>query len=232
MQRGVVMDIIVPQKSARQVIEENFPQHVRMKIPQIMYNAYMWSYRVVENTPLLNWKRGKTLTPHIKNMAVEFFLVQEIKNGNLPFNWRVSHNSNKSATLIELYNDQMLLHVNQVATKKNVARPAFCRDQYIQEFQSYINFERLEDSSEVSHNKPKYFQLNHGYQSMEPLFISLGIPNKNEKWEDNIQLLDEFSVFEGKYPKSKPEDIKDFSLEEFQQFAEEVEKNEHKGSKQ
>lgn len=222
------MDIIIPEKNAREVIEENFSREVRMKIPQIIYNAYNWSYRVIQNTALLNWERGKTLAPHIKNIAVEFFLVQEIKNGNLPFRWRVSHNSNKSATLIELYDDQILLHINQVATKNKVARRAFCRDQYIQKFQSYIDFDDLKEPSNTIKDKPKYFQLNHGYQSMEPLFISLGIPNKHQKWEDNIQLLDEFSVFEGKYPKSKPEDIKDFSLEEFQLFTEEVEKNERK----
>ncbi|HFK1463289.1 hypothetical protein SAMN04487919_104334 [Bacillus sp. ok061] len=224
------MNIIIPEKSAREVIDENFTKEIRVKLQRIIYDAYMWSFRLVENTALLNWERGKTLLPNIKNVAVEFFLVQEIKNGNLPLNWRVSYTSNKSASLIELYKDNLLLHVNQVTSKNNIARPAFCRDQYIQPFQSYIDFDNNLKFVETVEEKPKYFQLNHGYQSQEPLFIALGIPGANRKWIERIQLLDEFVVIEGKYPKSKPEDIKEFSLEEFQRFAEEVGNNEQKES--
>ncbi|MCA0150306.1 hypothetical protein LCD52_16095 [Rossellomorea vietnamensis] len=224
------MSIVVPEKSARQVIDENFPIELRSKFPKIINNAYFWAYRTLQNTSLLNWERGKSLLPHIKNIAVEFFLVQEIKNNNLPLSWRVSFTSNKSASLIELYNDDILLHINQVRNKLSIGRAAYCRNQHIQHFQSYINFENINDKNNTVQGKPKYFQLNHGYQSQEPLFISLGIPGTNKKWVDNIQLLDEFTVVEGQYPKSKPEDIKDFSLEEFQQFAEEVDKNESKAT--
>lgn len=225
IQRGDLMNIIVPDKSARELIEENFPRVVRMRLPQIIYDAYMWSHRIVENTALLNWERGKSLTPNIKNIAVEFFLVQEIKKGNLPLNWRVSYTSNKSASLIELYTGELLLHVNQVGNHNKIARAAFCRDQYIQPFQSYIDFDGENLLTNTIQNQPKYFQLNHGYQSQEPLFISLGIPGMNKKWVEKIQLLEEFAVFKGKYPKSKPENIEEFRLEEFQQFAEEVEEN-------
>ena len=77
--------------------------------------------------------------------------------------------------------------------------------------------------------KPQYFQLNHGYQSIEPLFISLGIPGDNRKWIDNIQLLNELVSIEGRLPKSKVENIEGFSLEDFQQFADEVDSNDIKG---
>ncbi|MFD2442531.1 hypothetical protein ACFSO7_00730 [Bacillus sp. CGMCC 1.16607] len=224
------MHIIVPDKTAREVIEEAFPIEVRIKLPQIILDAYKWSFRIVENTSLLNWIRGRTLTPNIKNIAVEFFLVQEIKNGNLPLNWRVSYTSNKSASLIELYSDEILLHINQVGSHRKIARAAFCRDQYIQPFQSYIDFDGNSQYLSTVENKQKYFQLNHGYQSHEPLFVSLGIPGANRKWIDNIQLLKEFAVYKGRYPKSKLENINDFSLEDFQQFAEEVENNELKES--
>ncbi|PLR83891.1 hypothetical protein CVD25_22720 [Bacillus canaveralius] len=224
------MSINIQEKSAREVIETCFPREVRMKIPGIINNAYMWSYRITQNTGLFNWERGKTLIPNIKNIAVEFFLVQEIKNGNLPLKWRVGYTSNKSASLIELYTDELLLHVNQVNSKNNIGRPAFCRDQYIKHFQSYIDFDEHGLSFDEIRDKPQYFQLNHGYQSQEPLFISLGIPGENEKWIGEIQLLEEFTLIDGKYPKSKPEDIKEFSLEEFQQFAEEVGKNEREGT--
>lgn len=225
------MSIVIPEKSAREVIEDAFPKEVRMKLPNIIADAYKWSYRLVENTAILSWVRGKTLTPHIKNIAVEFFLVQEIKNGNLPLNWRVNYTSNKSASFIEFYSSYVLLHVNQVSGKGRIARDAFCRDQYIQPFQSYIEFDEENQYTGTVEDQLKYFQLNHGYQSTEPSFISLGIPGINKKWVDNIQLLEEYVVYNGKYPKSKPENIEDISLEDFQQFAEEVEKNEFKESK-
>ncbi len=224
------MNIIVPDKDAREVIEHAFPIELRMKFPQIILNAYMWSYRIVKNTPLLNWERGRTLTPNIKNIAVEFFLVQEIKKGNLPLKWRVSYTSNKSASLIDLFTDDFLLHINQVAKPTKIARAAFCRDQHIQPFQSYIDFDDNYEYINTVEKKQKYFQLNHGYQSQEPLFVNLGIPGANRKWIDNIQLLKEFAVYDGRYPKSKLEDIKEFSLEDFQLFAEEVENNEQQES--
>lgn len=142
----------------------------------------------------------------------------------------MSFTSNRSASLIELYTGDVLLHVNQVSSQTKIARPAFCRDQHIKPFHAYIDLWNETDYKDVVDTKPKYFQLNHGYQSLEPNFISLGIPGTNNKWVDQIPLLEEFTVLEGRYPKSKPEAIQDFSLEEFQQFAEEGENIGHKES--
>ncbi len=223
------MNIVIQKEDAREVIEKHFGVEIRRKLPKIIYDAYFWSHRIIENTSMLNWIRGKSLLPNIKNIAVEFFIVQEIKNGNLPFQWRVNYTTNKSASFIEIFNDSILLHVNQVANKKKIARPAFCRDQYIQSFQSYIEFQPEISTFDQVNKKPQYFQLNHGYQSIEPLFISLGIPGDNRKWIDNIQLLNELVSIEGRLPKSKVENIEGFSLEDFQQFADEVDSNDIKG---
>ncbi|MGG0516607.1 hypothetical protein [Bacillus pseudomycoides] len=224
--------IVIPEQDPREIIEKYFPRNIRTRIPEVINNAYGWCYIHAENTPLLNWTRGKSILPNIKNIAVEFFVREEIKKGNLPFQWRVNYNRNRSASLIEIYNDEMVLHINQVAKKSSIARPAYCRDQYIKSLQCYWDF-----GNELNSEEPRmiekdklYFQLNHGYQSESPLFVSLGIPGKDKQWVEAIQLLDEFVTIQGVHPKSKVEEIPGFSLEDLQQFTNEVERDERNNS--
>lgn len=214
------MKIVVAEEVPRKVIEENFEFEIRMKFPKIINDAYFWAHRLIENTATLNWIRGNSLLPNIKNIAVEYFLVQEIKNGKLPLQWRINYTSNRSASFIEIFNDSLLLHVNQVQNKKCIGRPAFCRDQHLEHFQTYFNIEPEKNVVNFVKDKQRYFQLNHGYQSREPLFINLGIPGSNRKWIDNINILEEFASIEGRFPKSKPENIEELNLEEFQRYAE------------
>ncbi|MED3310336.1 hypothetical protein P4436_05865 [Bacillus thuringiensis] len=224
--------IVVPEQDPREIIENYFPRIIRTRIPQVINNAYGWCYTHAENTPAFDWKRGNSLVPNMKNIVVEFFIREEIKKGNLPFNWRVSYNRNKSASLIEVYNDDIVLHINQVARKSAIARPAYCRDQYVKSVQCYWDWGNELDAEEpriIEKNK-LYFQLNHGYQSQSPLFVSLGIPGRNKKWVEAIQLLDEFVTIQGVHPKSTVEEIKEFSLEDLQQFTNEVERDERNNS--
>ena len=116
------MNIVIQKEDAREVIEKHFGVEIRRKLPKIIYDAYFWSHRIIENTSMLNWIRGKSLLPNIKNIAVEFFIVQEIKNGNLPFQWRVNYTTNKSASFIEIQYCCMLI---KLLTKRKLQDQLF-----------------------------------------------------------------------------------------------------------
>lgn len=169
---------------------------------------------------MFHTQRGKKLaTPEIKNLAVEFFAIQSVKNGELPFKHRTGYNSNRSHSFLELYNSDSLFHFNQVKSKTMCARKAECRDRHIKPLESYINIDE-QNNSYIDFDNQRYFQINHGYQSSSPSFITLGIPNKEGVLKGSIFLLEEYRVIEGFYPKSKIESLDDFSFEEFQRYAE------------
>jgi hypothetical protein len=215
---------LVIKQDPKLVINNHVPLAVRAKFAQVVVNAYKWSEMLFNNTAAFKSIRGKKrLLPEIKNIAVEFFVMQAVKNRDLPFEFRINYNSNRSHPYLELFNDRSLIHFNQVKRKNNCGRKAFCRDRLIQPISSYINFEK----NSVEYDDQLYFQLNHGYQSETPSFLTLGIPSVYGKFEASIQLLEEFTAIEGYYPKSTVKNIDDMSFEEFEQFAEgEVSRNE------
>lgn len=220
---GVFVKIEV-EDAPREIINQCIPLEVRKKLTKLIMDAYQWSDLLIKNTSVFKSARGiKRLLPEIKNVAVEFFVMQAAKNKELPFSYRIGYNSNHSHPFIELFNDSTLIHFNQVRTKRSGGRKAFCRDRHLKPITSYIDFE---DGNTIKYEDQRYFQVNHGYQTETPAFITLGIPNIEGKFESSIYLLEEFSVFEGYYPKSKIENVDELSFEDFQRFAEGEEGNE------
>lgn len=212
------MEIII-NPAPREITNKFIPFPTRSRLSQAIVDAYKWSDILLNNTAAFKTLRGKKrLLPEIKNIAVEFFVIQAVKNGELPFKHRVSFNSNYSHPFLELYTDELLIHFNQVQYKSKCARKAFCRDKHIKPIQSYINYDDAINS--VRFDDQRYFQVNHGYQTETPSFISLGIPNEKGKFEDYIPLMEEFAVTEGFYPKSKIQALDEFSFEDFQRYAE------------
>ncbi|GEM01927.1 hypothetical protein SAMN05421839_1184 [Halolactibacillus halophilus] len=196
----------------------------RKKLGQLVTDAYKWSSLLQENTLQLKTIRGKKrLLPEIKNVSIEFFLIQAMKNNELPFKYRFANNVRGSHPYLELYNDDTIIHVNQVSRKNMCARKAICRDVLFKPIQSYIEFEELD---EISYHEKRYFQLNHGYQTSTPEFVTLGIPNNSYKFDASIPILEEYTAIEGHLPKSKIEKIDGDFLDAFQRYAEGDEQNE------
>ncbi|MDU0331954.1 hypothetical protein ACTNDP_22135 [Paenibacillus barengoltzii] len=212
--------LIVINPEPRDIIDTYIPMSIRSRMCQAIVDAYKWSDILLSNTSIFKSVRGKKrLLPEIKNVAVEFFIVQAIKNGEIPLNYRIKFNSNFSHPFLELYNNDVLIHINQVKSKNQCARKAFCRDRLIKPIQSYIDVDS-DQGAHISYDSQKYFQMNHGYQTSIPSFVNLGIPNSRGDMEASIQLLEEYRVVEGFYPKSQIETIDEFTFEEFQRYAE------------
>ncbi|MBA9086550.1 hypothetical protein FHR92_003028 [Fontibacillus solani] len=218
------MEVVI-NPEPRAIIDSHIPMPVRARVCQAIVDAYKWSEILLNNTSIFKSVRGKKrLLPEIKNVAVEFFVVQAIKNGEIPLEYRIKFNSNFSHPFLELYNSEVLIHFNQVKTKNQCGRKAFCRDRLIKPIQSYIEVDN-DLETHISYDTQKYFQMNHGYQTTIPSFVNLGIPNDQGVLEASVQLLEEYRVIEGYYPESQIETIDEFTFEEFQRYAEGEEAN-------
>jgi len=215
---GKFMNFII-KDDPRAIIDLHIPFTERSKMLQIIVDAYKWSDMLLNNTEAFKIKRSKNLlAPELKNIAVEFFFMQAMLNNNLPFEYRYATNSNRSHSYIEIYNQNILIHINQVARKEACGRKAYCRDRFINDPESYFVIDKEELT--INHGPQHYFQLNHGYQSSSPAFISLGIPNNKGKFSAYVPLMEEVRAINGNYPKSELQHVEEFSFEEFQRFAE------------
>ncbi|MDK8182135.1 hypothetical protein [Paenibacillus sp. UMB4589-SE434] len=213
------MEIVIAQ-DPREIIKSHISFSARSKLSNLVIDAYKWSELLINNTAAFKTLRGqKRLLPEIKNVAVEFFIIQAVKNKELPFLCRSAYNSNRSHTYLELYNEDTLIHFNQVSSKNKCGRKAVCRDRVTKPLESYIDYSDNINPT-ISVDSKNYFQVNHGYQTSTPSFITLGIPNGEGILNGSIPLLQEFVVVEGFYPKSKIQTVDEISFEDFQRYAE------------
>lgn len=210
----------------RKIIDNCIDFDSRRLLGEAIIDAYKWATLLQQNTPQFRNTRGlKRLLPEMKNISIEFFLTKTIDVERLPFRYRYAYNSNKSHPFLEIYNDEIVMHINQVANKSSCARKAFFREKFLKPVRSYMLFEELD---EINYDNKHYLQMNHGYQTERPLFITLGLPNQEYKFEGAISILEEYSSIKGKYPTSKIETIEEDFFSQFQQFAEGVEQSEKK----
>jgi hypothetical protein len=221
--------VIQDQDAGQRMIKELFDERVRSLLNTAVGKGYELANNTKENTNYLNHakSRGKDILPHLKNYSVEFAIIKYIENGLLPYDFDIKYNSNKSARYFVLLdsNRKLELCVNQVSTKSKIGRPAFYRNKRIKSFNSYFTFFET-NTPEIITEKPIYFELNHGYQSLSPSFVVLGIPGRHGKWLDKIEISSEINhiPLSGGI-KTTVEEVKDFNFEELQEYIEKSESN-------
>jgi hypothetical protein len=221
--------IIKDPDAGQKMIKSLFTANVRSLLNNAVIKGYELAHHTKENTNYLNYNnsRGKDLLPYLKNYSVEFSIIKYIESGLLPYDFDIKYNSTKSARYFVLFdsNRKIELCVNQVKYKEKIGRPAYYRNQRIESFNSYFIFPPKEPS-EVITDKPIYFELNHGYQSISPNFVVLGIPGKTGKWLDNVDISKEVNhtPLSGGI-KTNVEKVNDFNFEELQEYIEESESN-------
>ncbi|MDZ5782088.1 hypothetical protein [Marinococcus luteus] len=216
--------MIILKDEPRKKIDKQIPLEVRRYLGELTIEAYRTSKLLMENTPALQFPRArKLLLPELKNIMLEFMIIQAVKNNKLPFNYRINFNSNHSHPYLELYNDDILIHFNQVRTKSSCARKAIFRDKILSSVQTEFVFDEEVSSDDLFSDKT-YYQFNHGYQTETPQFITLGIPNNMYEFEVSVPILEEYAAIEGRYPTSTKEelhdDFDDKLFEKIQQYAE------------
>lgn len=214
-------------QTPRDNIEDAFDKKCRSSFMIGIKNAYRW-FGIWSQDPanqvLLKYS-GKTAKGNIISWAVTYFLIEEVKKGNIGLNFRIDLTKKSKTPYLVLFDKakNIELTVNQVPKVNRPARSAVNRFERIQN-----NFmSTLFETQELKNKEPFYYQLTHGYQTSEPGFINLGIPKDDVSWEDFIDLTKETYVIESeKKPASKPVVVGPVSLEDIQNNIDEVMENE------
>ncbi|MDW7614888.1 hypothetical protein SC499_09125 [Peribacillus simplex] len=219
------MDFVIQDQNAGEnMIKDLFGTRIRSLLNSAVIKGYELAHSTKDNTSYLSYSksRGKDILPYLKNYAVEFAIIKYIESGLLPFDFEIKYNRTRSSRFFILFDTsrKMELCVNQVSQKKKIGRPAYYRNQRIESFNSYFILSDI-SNGEIVNDKPVYFELNHGYQSTTPNFVILGIPGKDGKWIDKLEISNEINlVSDTGTIKTKIEEVEEFNFEELQKYIE------------
>lgn len=169
----------------------------------------------------LNQLRGKEILPRLKTYAVEYMIVQYIKNGLIDLNYSIEYTSRRNNTFL-LFNDQEMktnLIVNQATSPIKPSRYAKYRAYRYNNFETYFDFA----TNSYIEEKPVYVELNHGYQTDIPIFSVLGIPKNNQLWYTSIPVDKEFELLTEDKSKfiTTENEMSDFNIDDFQKHIKE-----------
>ena len=222
-----IYNYTMQKQTPRENMEQVFDKNCRRSFVNGIKNAYKW-LSIWEQDPvnqvLLKYS-GKTGRGNILSWAVTYFLIEEVKKGNINLSYRLDLTRQSKIPYLVLFDKSrnVELTVNQVPKISKPARAAINRYERIKNNFTTTLFDTYAEEKE----QPFYYQLTHGYQSKEPGFINLGIPNDSTSWLDFIELSKEVYVLTNeKKTTSKPVVAGTISLEEMQNNINEVMNNE------
>lgn len=180
------------EKDSKSSIMTNFTPKMRSSLVQAIKNAYKWVsiWEKDPNNKVLTTYRSKYIRGNAIMTAVDYYIIEEIKLGNLNLNYNFEYTKNKSYPFLVLSNDEKTfkLTVNQVASIKSLPSFAVNREERINSYYSNLFLSEEDIEKELT---AEIFQLTHGYQTSEPGFIILGIPDQNRSWFDFVNILQE-----------------------------------------
>lgn len=167
--------------------------------------------------------RGGKLIPEMKNMAVEYTLIQACNRGLLPLKYSLEPTKNKAITYLKLVSldNKSVFTINQTKDENTSSRSAIFRSELKSPFQSYFNlFDESEDEI-ITSPYDNYFEIDHGYKTASPSFVVLGMPDENHSWMGRLRLLNQIQLL----PKNEATDIKtqtqeltNFNISDFESY--------------
>lgn len=205
--------ILINQEFAPKIVDEYFSNTTKEILKNIIFKGYYEVDKIEKqsNTTIgkflaLDKLRNKNVIPEIKNLAIDYFLLQACIHGMLPFEANYQANSNNSGHNLRMTttDGKGILTVNQVTKINNSSRDAVYRKNMEHDLVSELNLwgnnlSTKDDSSVIKY----YFELTHGHQSLQPKFVVLGMPNDEGGWIVKENLGSPFV----NYPDVKPEEI-------------------------
>ncbi|MFL2071147.1 hypothetical protein ACEN32_02420 [Marinilactibacillus psychrotolerans] len=220
------MDIFkFQQDQPRTFLENTFSKEERIyfnSCTKLGYEMALDTFRK-DSSWLLKY-RGESILPRVKTIAVEYMLVQYIKNGLIDLDYSIQRTSNNRNTfmLFSNANKNVNLIANQTSNENKPSNFARYRAEKHNNFQSYFDF----DNYQLTTDQPTYFELNHGYQTEVPAFTMLGIPKSISEWYVAIPLhKEELILTETKQEKfvTVQNELSDFDITDFEEFVREKE---------
>lgn len=168
-------------------VDELLPYKERQKFIAPICRAYNIAEQVLMIDDLKNEPIVKNVLPNLKNVIVEYELKRVIDKGLIDgVSCRYSDNIKHTHPFIEILADGWHMTVSQVSKYNVIPRNAKFRNNRANANQLSLFKEENENNQQL------YALLTHGYHSVSPNFICLGIPDyKMRSWEDQINLIKE-----------------------------------------
>ena len=205
--------ILINQEFAPKILDGYFSNRTKIILNKIIFKGYYEVNKIEKQSDTtigkflaLDKYRNKNVIPEIKNLAIDYFLIQACTHGMLPFeaNYQVNSNNTGHNLRMTTTDGKGILTVNQVTKINNSSRDAVYRKNMEHDLVSKLNLwgndlSTKDDSSVIKY----YFELTHGHQSLQPKFVVLGMPNDEGGWIVKENLGSPFV----NYPDVKPEEI-------------------------
>lgn len=232
----IIMDsdetFTIQRVSAQQLLEKEFSMPQRVILGNVIQVGYQnWhDFLRKDTTPaFLKTKRAEKLKPEIKNMAVEYAVMQACNKGLIPLKWSLEQTNNIALKYLNLKSSdgKCVFTINQTASAGTRSRHAKFRDELDAPFQSSLNLYPDDGDKRKFITEPDftyYCEINHGYQSEKPVFALVGKPAAKRGWLGQLSLLNQIQLLpqgEAEDTLTAAGDVRKFSLDDFQNFMEE-----------
>lgn len=220
-------DFTIAEKTSKEEIINTFSSRTMSILARGVQQAYRWTNNWLKdpgNAVLVSYEWEKYTRGFVVGVAVNYFIIKELLDEDLDLHFSFKYNSNKSYPYLVITDDkrEFELTVNQTQKGKRCASKSQFRDNLIDKYQSSL----FDTDNEENMKNKKYFQLTHGYQTAEPGFINLGIPNKNGQWVDYIDISQLPQVKQTNILKTKVSEYQALDLSKMQNYVNEVVENE------
>lgn len=208
-------------ENPREKIENLISPYSRVLMTDVVNKGYYLANKASKDLAFISEQQEeeKDLLARMKSAAIKFYMEQYCDKGILPFEYKIKPNDTKNHDYLLIYDGEksFRLTINQCKSLNNPAVPSGYRNKENKNFQSYFDFDSNEFKTSDSDESSLYLELDHGYQSKQPMFIGLGIPRNNKSWYGVIDLVKETPVLRRKFS-TKPVDIKGFDIDAFKEF--------------
>lgn len=220
-------DFSIAEKTSKEEIMDTFSTRTMSILARGVQQAYRWTNNWLEdpgNTVLVAYESKKYTRGYVVGVAVNYFIIKELLDEDLDLNFSFKYNSNKSYPYLVINDDkgEFELTINQTQKGNRCASKSQFRDNLIDKYQSSL----FEIDNEEEIQSKNYFQLTHGYQTVEPGFINLGIPSKDGIWKDYIDISQLPQVKQSNILKTKVSEYQTIDLQKIQNYINEVVENE------
>lgn len=213
--------LVLPKKSAEEVLNTIFVPMNQIKLLSSVKRAYANADATMHDSnsaaKWLSEGRGDfALESRIKQIAVETELCRMIEAGQLSFDYEFRRNKQGNHKYLVIKNESFHMIINQCTNDHHPAKKAKYRESENTNFQTSLD---LSDSIRNFIDEPvndEYFELNHGFKSIEPKFVCLGIPKRGcNAWEYKIDLNNSNVLLKSTDFKTKVGHVKPVTPDEF-----------------
>lgn len=151
---------------------------------------------MISDYPLLDRQNASPLISYIKGQAVSYVLASMAEDGKLPFTPAWQSNKNKSHRHLELCDENNNAKITISQVNKPTSLPRGSR--YRQSLSVDNGQMRMPGFEVSSDNISCHAIILHGYQSVEPNFVAIGIPSSDNKCWLERRTLPKMIIVENK----------------------------------